>query len=328
MKKLLISIVMLLTLCLNTWAGEITIEPELRTELKAVFGQVESRDMVPARARLGGTIVSLNVEEGSAVKAGDVLATIVDDKLALQLQASDANISSFEAQLQNAATELARVKKLWEAGVSTKAALETSQTQVDVLTSQSKAARAGKAVLEQQATEGKVLAPASGRVLSVPVTRGSVVMQGEAVAQLASGQFYLRLSLPERHAGQLKEGALVEVGGAVGSATATDKAASGKLVKLYPQIEGGKVAADVVVDGLGDYFVGQRVLVRIPVDQREVITVPLNALSLRSGVDYVKLAEPSNVAVPVITGEMFEGTSGKRIEILSGLSAGDKVIAP
>ena len=320
--------VALVLLSSASFADVITITPVSKPEMKFVFGQVESRDVVPARARLGGTIMSLDVEEGDAVKTGDILATIVDDKLALQLQASDANISSIEAQLQNAEVQLTRSKKLFESGVSTKSALDVAQTQFDVLAGQLKAAEAGKAVLEQQSAEGKVLAPAAGRVLSVPVTKGSVIMPGEPVAQLASGQYYLRLSLPERHAGQLKEGIEVQVAGAVGDPQSHDHVTVGKLAKVYPQIESGKVTADVTVDGLGDYFVGQRVLVRIPVDQREVVTVPQGAVFTRYGVDYVKLAEPAGINVPVIMGETFESGGKTQVEILSGLSAGDKVEVP
>ena len=309
-------------------AGEFIVTPESRPEMKSVFGQVESKDVVPARARLGGTIVSLFVEEGSSVSAGDVLAIVTDEKLALQLQASDANISAIQAQLNNAQTELARTKKLFDGGVSTEAALETAQTQSDVFAGQLKAAQASKAVLEQQATEGRVLAPASGRVLTVPVTKGSVVMPGEPIAQLASGQYYLRLALPERHATQLKQGAVVEVGGAVGQQGADKQITNGKLVKIYPEIVAGKVTADVMVDGLGDYFVGQRVLVRIPVDERQVVLVPESAIFTRYGVDYVKLAEPAGLDVPVIKGETFTSGSQTQVEILSGLSIGDKVETP
>ena len=75
-------------------AAEVPVSVAQRPDLKAVFGQVESRDVVPARARIGGTVTSLSVEEGSAVKAGDVIARVVDDKLALQLNAVDARIKA------------------------------------------------------------------------------------------------------------------------------------------------------------------------------------------------------------------------------------------
>jgi len=57
------------------------IQPLPVTEWKAVYGRIEARDRLPARARLGGTVVSLTVTEGDAVTAGQVLAEVVAQAL-------------------------------------------------------------------------------------------------------------------------------------------------------------------------------------------------------------------------------------------------------
>jgi multidrug efflux pump subunit AcrA (membrane-fusion protein) len=56
-------------------AGTLTLAPTTVTEWKAVYGRVEARDTVPARARIGGTITDLSVTEGELVKAGQKIAT-------------------------------------------------------------------------------------------------------------------------------------------------------------------------------------------------------------------------------------------------------------
>jgi RND family efflux transporter MFP subunit len=312
-------------------AADFTVKAVERTEFKAVFGRVEARDVVPARARLGGTIISLSAEEGAAVKSGDVIAMIADDKLALQIAAVDARLKALDAELHNALTELERAKKLLEGGITTKSRVEALQTQVDVLASQVNAAGAERAVLVQQGAEGEVLAPAPGRILSVPVTRGSVVMPGETVARIAGGGYFLRLSLPERHAAAIREGDKVLVG-ARGLEPADQEGAAtqqGKLVKVYPEIEAGRVIADVEVGGLGDFFVGERTLVWIPVAQRRVIGVPPTAVSNRYGIDYVRLVHGAEaIDVAVITGGRFDGGDGPLVEVLSGVSGGDRLVVP
>jgi len=283
---------------------------------------------VMARARIGGTVQSLAVEEGTAVKAGDIIATVVDDKLALQLKATDARIQAIDAQLQNSIVELQRAQKLLSTGTVPKSRVDTQQTQVDVLTNQLAQAQAERQVLVQQGTEGDVIAPAPGRVLAVPVTRGSVILPGETVARIAGGGYFLRLALPERHAARIAEGDTVLVG-ARGMSIAPDAARQGKLVKVYPEVADGRVIADVEVDGLGDFFVGERTLVWIPVDTRKVIAVPPASVSNRFGVDYVKVqGAAAAIDVPVIIGETFESAEGPRVEILSGLNAGDRVLVP
>ena len=82
------------------------------TDWKAVFGRVEARDRVPARSRLGGTLVEVQIAEGSRVFAGQQVARVVDEKLALQLDAIDALLRSLGSQLENAEAELARGENL------------------------------------------------------------------------------------------------------------------------------------------------------------------------------------------------------------------------
>jgi len=311
-------------------AAEYTVTAVERQDLKAVFGKVESRDMVTARARLGGTILSLSVEEGSAVKAGQVVAVVVDDKLALQLGALDARLKALDAELKNAQSDLQRAQKLLETGVVPRKQVEGFQTRVDVLTNQVIAAKAERSVLEQQRTEGEVIAPAPGRVLAVPVTQGSVVMAGETIAKIAGGGYFLRLSLPERHAAHLKQGDDVIVGSRGMTDLAQGSAVGhGHVVKVYPEIEGGRVQADVEVEGLGDFFVGERTRVWVPVGARRMIAVPKAALLTRAGVDYVRvLTGAGETEVPVIAGEGFVDRGADLVEILSGLSDGDKVVLP
>ena len=145
-------------------AAEVVAKSETLVESKAVFGRVETRDIVPARARIGGTIRSIAVSEGSEVREGDVVAVVVDDKLALQRDAAEAQAKALQSQLDNAATELDRAAQLLQRGAATQSRVDTARTEVEVLTNQLAAAAANRSVIEQQSREGEVLAPASGRV--------------------------------------------------------------------------------------------------------------------------------------------------------------------
>jgi multidrug efflux pump subunit AcrA (membrane-fusion protein) len=65
-------------------------------DLKAVFAVVQSARTIPARARIGGTIVALSVEEGSHVAAGQQIAEVTDQKLALKIESLEAQIKAYE----------------------------------------------------------------------------------------------------------------------------------------------------------------------------------------------------------------------------------------
>ena len=312
-------------------AGEALVMPRTVPDLKAVFGRIESRDTVPARVRTGGTLLSRSVEEGSPVSAGDVIAVVGDEKLGLQLQAVDARLKALSAQLENAKTELERAQSLLSRGAVTQSRLDQLRTAADVLANQIEATRAERAVVVQQTTEGQVLAPKSGRVLSVPAVPGSVVLPGETVARIAAGGYFLRIALPERHASTIKVGTTVSVG-ARGLAADTDVRSArreGRIVKVYPELDGGRVVADVDVDGLGDYFVGERVAVWVAVAAREALTVPAAAVATRNGLDLVRVISASGAAqeVAVVLGPPVDGKVGE-VEVLSGLHAGDRVVSP
>lgn len=312
-------------------AAEFVVHATTIPEMKAVYGQVESRTIVPARARIAGTISDIRVAEGSEVRKGDVVAVVVDDKIALQLEAAEAKIGALRSQLANARTDLERAQRLLSRGVTAQSQLDAATMELDVITNQVAAAEADKAVIEQSAREGEVLAPADGRVLTVPVTPGSVVMAGEAIARIAGGPYYLRLSLPERHAAEIVEGASVEVG-ARGRAPLPDGAAAmrqGRIVKVYPEIADGRVIADVDVADIGTYFVNERTLVSIPVGRRSVLAVPPEAIRTLHGIDYVRVAgADGETDVAVIPGDSFEEDGQLRTVILTGLADGDRVVLP
>ena len=312
-------------------AAEFVVKPTTIPEMKAVFGQVESRIVVPARARIGGSVREIRITQGDEVKEGQALAAVVDDKLALQLNAAEAKIEALSSQLENAQLELERAQQLRATGTSTQSRLDQAKMQFDVATNQVAAAKADKTVIEQSAREGTVFAPATGRVLTVPVTLGSVILPGEQIARIAPGPYYLRLSLPERHAAEIVNGSNVLVGerGLAQSPGQIPAAHPGRIVKVYPEITDGRVIADVEVAGIGDYFVNERTLVSIPVSKRTVLAVPPEAIRTVHGVDYVRVAVPgSELDVAVILGERFEDSGAKRVEILTGLRDGDRIVLP
>lgn len=288
------------------------------TQWKAVYGRIEARDRLPARARLGGTLVDLTVSEGDRVTVGQVLGRVDDEKLNYQLRTFEGRRQAQSAQLDNAITELNRGKELLQRGVITSQRLDALQTQVDVLRNQIAATEAEMQVLQQRVTEGDIVSPTEGVVLHVPVSKGSVVLPGESVTEIGGGGFFLRLAVPERHADYLEQGAEIEIHG-------TGAPMQGKLVKVYPLIENGRVIADVEVDGLQARYVDARVLVRLPIGTAPALLVPATAVEQRRGLEFVSLAEGRGERV-VVSGQTQLVNGIEMVEILSGLSAGDIVV--
>lgn len=311
-------------------ARQIVVQETEIDDLKAVFATVRSKKVVDARVRSAGTVVSLTVVEGAHVEPGQVLATVADPKIALRIKASDAQIVALESRTATAKAELDRTTELQRRGVAPQARLDQARTAFDVAANELSAARAERGVIERQIEEGQVLAPAVGRVLRVPVTEGSVVMLGESIATIAANEYMLRLELPERHARFMKVGDPVRIG-ARGLASDQKSMAEGRIVLVYPELQGGRVVADAEVATLGDYFVGERALVWISAGKRKTIVVPETHVVKRFGLDYVRLAQDKGPGVDVVVqlggpAALADGTPG--IEVLAGLKPGDVVLAP
>lgn len=297
-------------------------------DLKSVYATVRSKDVIQARVRTPGTITSLKVDKGDFVEPGQMLALVADPKIALKIKALDAQIVANTSRVETSRTELERAQELKTKGFSSQARVDQVQTAFDVATNDLKASQAERGVVETQVEEGKVLAPAAGRVLAVPVTEGAVVMSGESIATIAGNEFLLRMELPERHARFIKLGDVVHVG-ARGLSAREKPAAEGKVVKVYPEMQNGRVIADAEVPNLGNYFVGERILTSISAGKRKTYVIPRAFLTKRYGLDYVRLLDKDGHANDIVvqTGQEIAGAE-PRVEVLAGLNDGDKLVQP
>jgi RND family efflux transporter MFP subunit len=302
-------------------AADFPVERRDIADLKAVFATVESVRTVPARTRIGGTIGELTIREGDRIEIGQRLAVVNDPKLPLQLVALEAQIESLRAQQTFAEIDLARVQKLKATGTVSQSRVDEAQTTVDVVKANIAAKAAERAVVAEQLAEGAVLAPANGRVLKVQAVNGTVAQPGETIATIAIETYVLRMRLPERHARYLRAGDKVMVGER-GLEAAPERLVEGTVRLVYPELDQGRVIADIDVAGLGDFFVGERTRVFVATGIRQAILVPPDYLFKRSGVTFTMVKGAGEVVVQ--PGQ----TGADGVEILSGLEAGDILQPP
>jgi RND family efflux transporter MFP subunit len=321
-RSLIAAVVVAVACAFPALAQEQTVEKRSVDDRKAVIATVEPVHELLARARLGGTIATLTVREGDRVTAGDRIALVADEKLILQMQALQSRIQAQQAERDQAQTDFNRAQELRRAGVVSQSQLDQARTRLDVAERNLQALRSDRQVIEQQAAEGAVLAPGAGRVLKVPVSEGSVVISGETIGSIAADNYILRLQLPERHARFMKAGDAILVSARGLQPQEEETLRRGRIVLVYPQIDNGRVIADAEVEGLGDYFVGERTRVYVATGKRDALVIPEDYVYRRFGVSYAKLKDGTEVVVQV--GLPVEGG----IEILAGLHAGDVVVKP
>jgi RND family efflux transporter MFP subunit len=305
-------------------AGERFIVREQQVaDVKPVAATVTTKRMAEARARIGGTLIRLNVKEGDLVRQGQVIGAVIDQRIGLETRAYDAQVGAAQAEYVRAQGDLARTRDLYEHGVYAKARMDQVEAQAKAAAGALGAARAQRAASAVSGAQGAILAPADGKVLQISTPAGSVIAPGQSIATITAGEVVIRVEAPEADARGLKVGQTItlasdELGPGVTTAT---------ISQVYPAVTAGRVTADLTAPGVASTFVGQRVRVSLPIGQRPALIVPARLVFSRYGVDYARvLAKDGSVSdAPVQTAPA--GGAGQ-VEILSGLAPGDVLVAP
>jgi len=304
-------------------AGLITVEQRTAPDYKTVAAVLTNRDIGDARARIGGTVQRLLVREGDSVRRGQLLAIVADQRLALEAQAGNAGVAAAEATAERARGDLQRAQFLFERGVYAQARMDAVQAEARAAEAQLRAARAQAGAAGAVAAQGRVYAPADGRVTRLPIPQGAVVMPGDIVVAISTGARVLRIELPEGEASALREGQDIRI---VSDGDAEVRTA--RVRQVYPAIDNGLVTADLDASSFEGEFIGARVRVLAPAGERQAFVIPATYIVTRYGVDYVRLwRNGAIVEAPVQRGAAtpMEGMDNG-IEILSGLRQGDQIV--
>jgi RND family efflux transporter MFP subunit len=304
-------------------AGEaLTLAATEIADMKAVGAEITTRDSADARARISGTLASLTVRAGDMVEKGQRIGTIVDARLGFEASANSAQVAAAQAEAARTHGDLARIQYLYDHQVYAKARLDSAVAGARAADAHVAAARAQQAASASVVGQGAILAPATGRVLRADIPAGSVVAPGMSVATITAGPPVMRLDLPESLARSVRVGARVLVAESdlpVGSR-------EGSVTQVYPAVTGGRVRVDVAVPGLVTDLVGRRVSVSVEAGRRRTLLVPQRFISTRYGIDQVNIVTPDHrlSAVPV---QVAPTADPGKVEILSGVSAGDTLFA-
>lgn len=294
-------------------------------------------------AKAGGVLVKIDAEEGETVHVGQLLAQIDD-------ASARATLAQSAAQLRKAQTTYDRASKAVAQSLIPKA--EYDQDKYDM---QAQSAATQNAELQLSWT--RIVAPIGGVIARRMVKQGNLVQANQAVFHIVDmNPLTAILNVPERELGTLKMGQPVKL--AVDALPG--KAFSGSIERIAPVVDAGSgtfrvtCLFDNTVAGNETLRPGMFGRIDIVYDQRrDALVIPRSALLDEDGETAVYViergaakpkaadkstvrpgdavaAEPAKAAQPPLIAKRrvvkIGYVDGDRVEIRSGLQAGDRVV--
>lgn len=292
---------------------------------------VKSKVNSVVSAMIMGKVTSMAVQEGDYVKAGQLLLAIDARDLAQKAVGASLGVKAAQMAANSAAQNMKmtertyqRYKNLYDEKVITKQEFDQYTTQKNVAAFEYQRAQAGV----QQARAGlgeikvyqsyaRVTAPVSGIVTQRNIDLGSTAIQGQTLLTIeAPGKMELTANIDESYLSKIKEGqeVLLEVEG---------RQIKKKITKIVKFIDPTTRTFKAKVDVTG-LLGGQFIKINIPVSKNEAIVVPQSAIAQKGQLTGVYVVDDDNVISYrlIRTGKNFEN----KIEVISGLSIGDKII--
>jgi len=319
-------------------------------------GYVTARRRATVSSKVTGKVIEVNVEEGMAVREGQVLARLDDaqPRAALELakaqsEAARRAVRESEVRLAEAKLTLKRRLQLVKDSLSTQAEVDQAQAEVDSVEARIQAAQQQVAVADRQIAVQQtdldntvIRAPFSGVALSKDA------QPGEMVSPVSAGGGFTRTGIST-----IVDMSSLEIEVEVNEAY---------INRVTP-----KQRVVAVLDAYPDWEIPAHVITMVPTADRQkatvLVRVGFNALDPRILPDMgVKVrflrdespeaanapARPlifvpktairttgSDTVVFVVKGQVVEqraikagGTDGDRVEVISGLQSGERVVAP
>ncbi|HEY0266095.1 MAG TPA: efflux RND transporter periplasmic adaptor subunit, partial [Rhizomicrobium sp.] len=166
--------------------------------LSAYAGEIRAREESPLSFRVGGNLVRRDVDAGTQVKRGQVLAVLDAGDFSLQAQAAQAQLAAAEADLVRARGDRDRYAKLVADKLVSQSTFDAQNAAYKAAEGQARAARAQLDVARNQAAYSQLRAPHDGVIASRQAEAGQVVAAGQTVFTLAADDGReVAISLPE-----------------------------------------------------------------------------------------------------------------------------------
>jgi RND family efflux transporter MFP subunit len=301
-------------------------------------GNLAPRARVGLKPRVPGALERILVDIGMPVREGQPVATIdrreIDaqaDAMAASVNVAKAGLESVEATLANAELELERSRNLFEKGALPRQRLDAAETAHKAAVAQRELARASLAQADAALRRARevqrdttIVSPVAGHVVERNYDPGAMPGDDPVVVVADMRVLKLEAGVSELEAGRLRVGMPAEV---VVQAR-PDERHRGELAAIAPEVNerNRHFRIEIRVPNtdaglLSGMYATARI---VTAAASNGVIVPREAVTTRAGRRVVLKVQDDTVTAVSVT----EGlTDGQRVQIVSGLAAGDVVVA-
>jgi membrane fusion protein, multidrug efflux system len=278
------------------------------------------------RAKAAGTLVSLNVAEGSRVRAGQPLG-------AIDLSDLQARVSDRSAAVDAAQAAYAEADRQHQANVGLAAqkfisptALQTSQARLDSASANLRSAQAQLATTRIGMREANLVAPISGVVAKRNVVPGEKLSLEQPILSIVDlGELELAGAVGTHEVSRLAPGMAVEV-----RVEGVDTPLAGRVARIAPAAEAGTRSIGVTVALANPdekLRAGQYALARVTLpDSATRLTLPELAIVKGSGQDQVWVLDNGALARRSVTTGRRDEAQGL-VEVTTGVTSTTQVVS-
>ena len=236
----------------------VTVAPD---DVFTTSGPIVVENQVDVQAQREGVVAKVNVDAGTKVSKGQLLATLDDRQISADKDAADAKVRSaaadlkgWEGEVKVLKADLERAEKMWEAQLITKQDLEHARYKVE--SDEYDVERVKENLHNAQATaksmalelgKTRIQAPFNGVVARRYVRAGQQVAVGDRLFWVtAVAPLRVKFTLPERFLGHVKKGDEVSV-----AAADDQQAHTAKVLEVSPVVDPSSSTIEVLAEVVG-----------------------------------------------------------------------------
>jgi membrane fusion protein (multidrug efflux system) len=292
----------------STDVSTVIVKSGVFTNYVNLQGRIDAQDNVIAYPQAAGVITALYVKTGQHVGRGQVLVQL-DNSVLTQ------NIAQAQAQAGLAQTVYQRQKNLWDQKIGSEIQFLQAKTNFD-------AAQKQVSALRQQANMYRIISPISGSVDQMDLKLGQVASPGATGIRIVNTDILkVKADVPESYAGSINKGDNVKVVIPDANDSLVTKVSFAAKV-IDPSSR--SFAIEIKLPRVKSVRPNMTAIIKIAdYSKKNSITIPLNAIQRSDAGTYVFVNQ--NGLAKKITVKVG-ATYGGQTEILSGLSAGDKIV--